>query len=521
MLEYIEEAKRGEQQAFEQIVKHYTEMANAVAYEKLHDFQLAEDVVQEAFTEAYLHIDKLRTPAAFPGWFKAIVERQCYRMLRRKKHSVVPYEDVAQSAVSQLNVTELMERRELQQMVHHTISSLTSNMRIAVQLFYFQGYSIPEISGFLNVSVPVLKKRLYDARRKLKQALPVADLISVFNHLYEGGEGMLHIVNGDHVAEKLRQGVVQGDILVWREVYPHGPVFTNPAETEHRMFRATYLEETIGVPRLEFIQGSEAQEKTLADCHKYKDIVLWFEHDLFDQAMLAYLLDWFSRQSLPGTTLNLLCIGSYPGIELFRGLGQLSPEQLSTISGTWRTIRTEELELGSALWQAYTSPNPAQLQQLLSTDTSALPFAQDAFKHHLAQFPSTFNGLGIVEQTTLAKLQAGTQFTHDLFKHVGNQLHVLGMGDLQYGHILRRMTQGSHPLIELHGAEEILANNGAYMSLQNCEVLMTPFGKRVMEGQEDWVTRNGIDEWYGGVHLQGHDPEWRWDTVGQRIVRRP
>jgi len=520
MLQTIEEARRGNRLAFDQIVRRYTMMANAVAYEKLHDFQLAEDAVQESFTEAYLHIDKLRAPEAFPGWFKAIVERQCYRMLRRKKHPVVPYEDVAQSAASVFNVSEVSERRELQRMVHESISSLTSNLRIAVQLFYFQGYSLTEISEFLDVSVPALKKRLFDARRKLKVALPVADLISVFNHLYEGEEGMLHIVNGDHVAEKLRQGVVQGDILVWREVYPHGPVFTNPAEAEHRMLRATYLEESIGVPRLAFIQGSKAQEKTLANCHQYKDIVLWFEHDLFDQAMLAYLLDWFGGQSLPGTTLNLLCIGSYPGIELFRGLGQLSTEQLSTISGTWRTIRKEELELGSALWQAYTSPNPEELQQLLSTDTSALPFAQDAFKHHLAQFPSTFNGLGIVEQTTLTVLQAGIQSSRDLFKRVGDQLHVLGMGDLQYGYILGRMAQGSHPLIELRGATEVLAKSGAYMSLQNCEVVITPFGRDVMAGQEDWVAQNGIDEWRGGVHVQGHDPAWRWDIEEQRIVRQ-
>jgi len=520
MLQTIEEARRGQRQAFDQIVRHYTMMANAVAYEKLHDFQLAEDAVQEAFTEAYLHIDKLRTPEAFPGWFKAIVERQCYRILRRKKHPVVPYEDVAQSAASVFNVTEVTERRELQRMVHESISSLTSNLRIAVQLFYFQGYSLTEISEFLDVSVPALKKRLFDARRKLKEALPVADLISVFNHLYEGGEGMLHIVNGDHVAEKLRQGVIQGDILVWREVYPHGPVFTDPAESEHRMLRATYLEETIGVPRLQFIQGSEAQEKTLAECRKYKDIVLWFEHDLFDQTMLAYLLDWFAGQSLPETTIHLLCIGSYPGIELFRGLGQLSTQQLSALSGTWKTVSKEELALGRTIWQAYTAQDPEELLQLFGTDTSALPFAEDAFKHHLAQFPSTFNGLGIVEQTTLAMMQTGIRSTHDLFKQVGNQLHMLGMGDLQYGYILWRMAGGSHPLIELQGSEEILASNGTYMSLQNCDVVMTSFGERVLKGDEDWVVRNGIDAWYGGVHVQGHDSAWRWDTAGQRIVSK-
>lgn len=94
-------------------------------------------------------------------------------------------------------------------------------MRIAVQLYYFQGYSLQEIADFLGTSVSVLKKRLFDARRKLKGALPVADVLSVFNHLYEGGKAVLHIVNGDVVGEKLRQGIVKGDVLVWREVYSH------------------------------------------------------------------------------------------------------------------------------------------------------------------------------------------------------------------------------------------------------------------------------------------------------------
>lgn len=53
MLQYIEEAKQGDRQAFEQIVKHFTPMANAVAFEKARDYQLAEDAVQEAFTEAF------------------------------------------------------------------------------------------------------------------------------------------------------------------------------------------------------------------------------------------------------------------------------------------------------------------------------------------------------------------------------------------------------------------------------------------------------------------------------------
>ncbi|WP_152396002.1 sigma-70 family RNA polymerase sigma factor [Paenibacillus guangzhouensis] len=518
MLQYIEEVRQGNERAFEPIVRHFAMMAHAVGYEKLRDVQLAEDAVQEAFTEAYLHIGQLQTPEAFPGWFKAIVERQCYRMLRGKKHPVVPYDDAAQSIASTFSLSDWMERRELKEAVRQSIASLSSNLRIVVRLFYLQGYSLAEISGFLDVSVPTLKKRLFDARQKLKDALPVADLVSVFHHLYEGGAGMLHIVNGDFVAEKLRQGVVKGDILVWREVYPHGPVFTDPVAGDHRALRADYLEKTIGVPRIEFVRGSEEQERTLTACGQYRDIVLWFEHDLFDQTMLVYLLDWFGRQSLPETKIHLLCIGSYPGIPLFRGLGQLSTAQLSELSGTWKMVSKDELALGSAFWQAYTSEDPESLQQLLRTDTSALPFAADAFMTHLAQFPSTLDGLGIVERATLKVLQEGEHSAHGLFKQVGDQLHRLGMGDLQYGYILRRMAEGSHPLIELRGDREMQRPPGQYFSLQNQDVAMTPFAERVLQGEADWVTHNGIDAWYGGVHLQGHRPAWRWDAVERQIV---
>ncbi|OMD82530.1 RNA polymerase subunit sigma [Paenibacillus odorifer] len=520
MLQYIEEAKQGDRQAFEQIVKHFTPMANAVAFEKLRDYQLAEDAVQEAFTEAFLHLNKLRAVEAFPGWFKAIVVRQCYRILRRKQHPALPYDEAAQATESSFSIADIIEKKETQRLVHESIAALTSNMRIAVQLYYFQGYSLQEIADFLGTSVSVLKKRLFDARRKLKGALPVADVLSVFNHLYEGGKAVLHIVNGDVVGEKLRQGIVKGDVLVWREVYSHGPVFLDPADGDNRAVRAQYLEQTMGIPQREFIANSERQEKILADFHKYEEVVLWFEHDLFDQTMLSYLLHWFSKQKMLTTKLSLLCIGEYPGIKLFRGLGQLSIEQMETLSGTWKLIGAKELEAGQALWEAYVSPNPELLQQRLTTDTSALPFAHDAFRAHLSRFPSTTNGLGIVEQITLEMIHEGIKSPYELFKNVGDKLHILGMGDLQYWHILRKMVQGTYPLLQTHGCNEFPVYNDSVMQFKDCELVLTELGKSVIAGNEDWVQKNGSDEWFGGVHLQGLTPRWRWNPLVGALQER-
>ncbi|WP_379137436.1 sigma-70 family RNA polymerase sigma factor [Paenibacillus sp. sgz500958] len=517
MLQQIEEARAGDRQAFEEIVRHYTGMAKSIAYDKLQDIQLAEDAVQEAFTEAFLHLSQLSTAEAFPGWFRSIVVRQCYRILRRKRHATDSFDEAMQMPDPAYNIADIIERNEVRRIVQNTVAGLSSKLRVAVELFYWQGYSLKEISDFLGVSIPVLKKRLFDARHKLKGSLPVADVISVFTHLYEGGTRLLHIVNGDSVGDMLRQGIVHGDILVWREVYPHGPVFPQPAAEDNRTFRAGYLEKTLGVPKAEYLAASIAQEQALDQCGKYDEVVLWFEHDLFDQTMLSYLLHRFSDMSSPPAKLSLLCIGEFPGIELFHGLGQLTREQIATLHGTWTPIGAVELQLGSALWQAYASADPQILQSLLNQDTSALPFAHDAFKAHLSRFPSTSNGLGIVEQTTLERVNAGTNKAYSLFGEVTDSLHRLGMGDLEYKYVLSRMAQAPHPLLEIGGKKAVPGVNPISTPFRNDTVELTELGKEVLEGKIDWTFLSGIDEWYGGVHLQGNQPDWRWNAAMQRI----
>ena len=517
MLQWIEAAKQGDREAFDVIVRKFASMAYAVAYERLRDVHLAEDAVQEAFAEAFVGLGRLREPEAFAGWFKVIVARQANRIIRRKRHPSVPLHEMAGIAEEGRGLPDIVEQREMRQLLHQSVAELSSNMRVAVQLFYFFGYTLQEISAYLGVPVPVLKKRLFDARRKLKGMLPVADFIHVFNDLYEGGKGMLHIVNGDHVAETLR-GVVQGDILVWREVYPDGPNFVDPAKPANRLARAQYLEKAMGVPVAEFTRLSEMQEQTLAQFDRYEEVVLWFEHDLFDQTMLCYLLYWFAQRPLGRTKLSLLCIGSFPGIELFRGLGQLNAEQLATLSGTWLTIGRDQLALGAALWEAYASSDPRRLSELLGGDTSALPFAQAAFRLHLARFPSVRNGLGIVEQLTLEQVDSGVGSPYALFRQVGDRLHELGMGDLQYWHVLAKLSQGSHPLLHIEGLEAFPDFQSAAPSFQDCQISLTELGRQVLDGEADWVSLSGVDAWYGGVLMQGRSVPWRWDAEGQTIV---
>lgn len=500
MHDWIEAAKRGEGTAQEYIVQRFKGMAQTVAYEILRDVHLAEDAVQEAFAEAFVNLPKLRKQEAFPGWFKVIVERQCYRVLRRKQHPIVPIQEVEQlSSGERFSVENLVERKELQKMLHDSVAELSPNMRMAVQLYYFQGYSVQEISDYLSVSVSALKKRLFDARRMLKNSLHVTDFISVFLDLYEGGTKMLHIVNGDSVAEKLKESGVQGEVLVWREVYPHGPVFRE-LNGDNLKLRAQYLQKTLGIPQEEYIQGCRKQEQVLQNFAAYPEIILWFEHDLFDQTMLCYLLHWFSHQTLENTKLNLLCIRAYPGIELFRGLGQLSAKQLQTLSGTWQPVGPDQLQLGRKVWEAYTSEDWSKHTQIVEEDTTALPFVQAAFQAHLSRIPAEDRGIGIIEQVTLEAVSEGVAHPYELFRHVGDQLHVLGMGDLEYWYRLRKMTEDPYPLLYVQGLGAFPDYKHTDSFFKDCLIRLTDLGNQVLSGAANWTKLKGADEWYGGHH---------------------
>ncbi|WP_379162089.1 DUF1835 domain-containing protein [Paenibacillus sp. sgz5001063] len=334
---------------------------------------------------------------------------------------------------------------------------------------------------------------------------------------------MLHIVNGDAVGNMLKQGIVQGEVLVWREIYSSGPIFEDLTGTEERVKRSLVLESTLGVPANTYIAACEEQESKLRDYTRYDEVVLWFEHDLFDQSMLAFLLHAFKRNSPGRTKLSLLCIGEYPGIEPFHGLGQLTPAQLGTLSGTWRTIGKREIELGSELWQAYASSDPTHLADLLEMKkseltASGLPFAYEAFMAHLSRLPSVENGLGIVEQTTLEAIEAGAHTPLELFRQVTDILHVLGMGDLEYFKYLSTMTAGDHPLLHIDGAQGFVELRQIPEFLSR-HVTLTEDGKQIRNGAADRVLVQGIDEWYGGLHMRGHEVSWRWDRSTGRPVR--
>lgn len=144
---------------------------------------------------------------------------------------------------------------------------------------------------------------------------------------------MLHITNGDSVVGTFRQVRFPGVYLPWRDVLHDGPVPQTVTLSELSDIRAQALASFGAGAYNEIRADFAARDQALESSGKHEEIVLWFEHDLYDQLQLIQLLDWFSNNG-NGGKLSLIQIDSYPGVKPFHGLGQLSGPQLARLFPT-------------------------------------------------------------------------------------------------------------------------------------------------------------------------------------------
>jgi hypothetical protein len=326
---------------------------------------------------------------------------------------------------------------------------------------------------------------------------------------------MLHVHNGDSSAGTARDAQISGDHIAWREALVCGPAPSGLTETEFIEVRAAHLANAYSI-RIEKCRAElRAMHDALASFPDHDEVVLWFEHDLFCQVQLIYLLNWFAGKELGKTKLSLVCIDEFPGIQGFHGLGQLNKEQLASLWPQRREVTAEQLELGARAWQAYSSGDARSLIFLRRADLSALPFLSNAIDRHLERFPSTRNGLGRVENASLGLIAGGRHKFSSLFPAFARCQPDYGFGDAQLYRAIKRLAAAPSPLLaERNGHNWRMDLAGIFLSSFD----LTDHGAATIAGNEDFVWQNGIDLWLGGIHLKGKEAEWRWDEEHRELL---
>jgi hypothetical protein len=249
--------------------------------------------------------------------------------------------------------------------------------------------------------------------------------------------------------------------------------------------------------------GFAVRDHTLEDYRKHGDVVLWFEHDLYDQLQLLQLLAWFARQDLAGINLDLIQIDSYPGVRPFYGLGQLSGPQLARLFPMRQHVTDQQKAIGSAAWQAFCSSDPTALLEFSKKTYAGMPFLCAAMLRFFEEYPWTTDGLSRTERQVLQAAASGKRKRQEIYMESRKQEDI-PWADLSVYLRLGWLTNGSNP---------------ALVEAQKNEFAVTAAGQELLEGKADWIKLQGnIDRWLGGVHLTGEQAQWRWEPSEKKLV---
>ena len=292
-------------------------------------------------------------------------------------------------------------------------------------------------------------------------------------------DGMLHVTNGDVVAELLRADEL-ANVLPWREVLHEGPVPAGLSDADLRSTRAGFIASCGWSSYEEALVELEAQHQALAAAD---GAVLWFERDLFDQLQLLQVL---------------VQLGEKPAALV--DLGEPAERPLDLAALERRPVRLEQRELAARAWSAFRATEPRELAELGKNRTEPLPFLGAALRRLLEELPAVEDGLARSERELLEAVAGGASNRHDAFEEFQRREERPFMGDSVFWRRIDGLARAPVPLLD-----------------ESDGLTLTDAGREVLAGKADHLRLNGIDRWLGGAHL-ADEAAWRWDRSRGRLA---
>jgi RNA polymerase sigma-70 factor (ECF subfamily) len=150
--------------AFAQLVEQTQHIVFGVALASLREVEDARDAAQDAFLTAWLRLGQLRDASLFPAWLRKIAMTRCLRSLRRRTRA---------GEIALPDAIEADSRRlDYESLLTAALATLPASERDVTVLFYFLGYSQPQIGRLLRLKPGTVGKRLHSARLRIRRRLP-------------------------------------------------------------------------------------------------------------------------------------------------------------------------------------------------------------------------------------------------------------------------------------------------------------------------------------------------------------
>jgi hypothetical protein len=303
----------------------------------------------------------------------------------------------------------------------------------------------------------------------------------------------LHVTNGDSVLYVFRKAGIAGTYLAWRDGLHEGPVPAHASLEETSAVRARFLAgRGYGNP-IRLIADFQRRDATLRRAAEFDEVVLWFEHDLYDQLQLLQILTALEDERLGPERTSIVQSDEY--------LGTMTADEISPLLARRRPVTPATFASARRAWNRFTSASAAELFASASEDAIGLPFLRAAARRLCEEYPWVRDGLSRSQRQALQAIAQGPGTPAELFRRSQAREEAGFLGDSVFLRIVQDLRQSSLPLVE--GEEGAL--------------VPTAFGRRVLAGDADWLDAAPIDRWIGGVHLNGANVV-RWDDDAARFV---
>jgi len=288
-------------------------------------------------------------------------------------------------------------------------------------------------------------------------------------------------------------------VLPWQDALHEGPVPALPREELLRT-RARFLARCGWGTEATVYAGLAERDRRLLDALRDgADVVLWFEHDLYDQLQL---IDVLTLARGVGAAPELIVVGSFPGRPSFTGLGELTAEELETLWPSKVPATEDVLDAAATAWAALCDSEPAALTELASRTDPRLPFLAPALRRLLEELPAPTDGLSRTERSALEAIAAGARTAPAAFAAAQRLEEAPFLGDTWFFRTLSTLGQGPNRLVSGDGASlpppPPLGDGRTFARL---ELRVTQAGERVLRGEANRVELLGLDRWVGGTHL--------------------
>ena len=296
----------------------------------------------------------------------------------------------------------------------------------------------------------------------------------------------LIITNGDGAVHVMKAAKIKADFLPWRDVLHQGPVPDNLPLKELSLVRAEYLSSLGWGEKSALIQDFKSRDEKLYNFKIYDKVILWFEHDLYDQLQILQILSFFAATTMEQTKLTIICRDQY--------LGRQSPDQLKKMMIYEQDVTKAQLSLAQKAWHGFRQSSSDEWRALLKIDISCLPFLKEAVKRMIEEYPSEKTGLSRTEREILKILSKGDCSFKKLFLSYQETEEREFMGDGSFKVILNNLLKNSPALLKILDGDDII------FSFENKQVIsITPDGIKILQVKNKLKYKPFSKKWIGGL----------------------